>query len=42
MVVKDHHNNVVKQEMKDIFMLTLHRQMSKFLYMLSSIDPAPS
>merc|ERR1719410_1569375 len=40
LVVKDDNNNVIKQEMKDTFMLTLHRQMSKILYMLSHIDPS--
>ena len=40
LVVKDENNNVIKQEMKDTLMLTLHKQMSKVLYMLSSIDPA--
>ena len=40
LVVKDDNNNVIKQEMKDTFMLTLHRQMSKILYILSSIDPS--
>eukprot|EP00485_Elphidium_margaritaceum_P011615 CAMPEP_0202687500 /NCGR_PEP_ID=MMETSP1385-20130828/3167_1 /ASSEMBLY_ACC=CAM_ASM_000861 /TAXON_ID=933848 /ORGANISM="Elphidium margaritaceum" /LENGTH=1175 /DNA_ID=CAMNT_0049342305 /DNA_START=97 /DNA_END=3624 /DNA_ORIENTATION=+ len=40
LVVKDENGAVVKQEMKDTFMLTLHQQMSKILYILSSIDPA--
>jgi len=40
LVVKDENNNVIKQEMKDTFQLTLHKQMSKCLYMLSAIDPA--
>jgi len=40
LVVKDDNGCVVKQEMKDTFMLTLHKQMSKILYMLSSIDPS--
>merc|ERR1719410_1628431 len=40
LVVRDDNNNVIKQEMKDTFMLTLHRQMSKILYILSSLDPA--
>ena len=40
LVVKDENGSVVKQEMKDTFMLTLHKQMSKILYILSSIDPS--
>ena len=40
LVVKGDNNNVIKQEMKDTFHLTLHKQMSKCLYMMSAIDPA--
>eukprot|EP01084_Bolivina_argentea_P223787 378575_1 len=40
LVVRDDNNNVIKQEMRDTLMLTLHRQMSRILYMLSAIDPS--
>merc|ERR1719361_1918232 len=39
LVVKDDNNNVIKQEMKDTFMLSMHKSMSLILFNLSTIDP---
>ena len=39
LVVKDDNNNVIKQEIKDTFMLSMHKSMSGILFNLSQIDP---
>ena len=38
LVVEDDHGNVIKQEMKDTFLLNQHRQMSQTLHLLARLD----